>query len=211
MRRHCHIDFVGDEFWIWIYCHNTENVIGISRMVVTYHGIIYYGADMYLSWVNNPTFHCQISSMKWALDMLLNILWPSDPQAMACCQTTPNHCLKQCWLIVKCVLWHSRYSNFMTSSRERNMCSDIIFSKLLPHIQRTNKLIVGLVINWYLSENTYTYPQGCFPFSIFYKFNTLLFTSDKVAEPCCTKLLFGTLACCKTFTALCCWFLGPFY
>ena len=28
-------------------------------------------------------------------------------QVMACCLTAPNHYLKQCWLLIKYVLWHS--------------------------------------------------------------------------------------------------------
>ena len=52
-----------------------------------------------------------------------NSLWPSDAkrrhrsgstfaQIMACCLTTPSHCLDQCWLIIDWVLWHSFYRSF---------------------------------------------------------------------------------------------------
>ena len=35
---------------------------------------------------------------------------------LACCLTPPSHYLNQCWLIIKCVLWHSPEStkNFQT-------------------------------------------------------------------------------------------------
>ena len=57
------------------------------------------------------------------IDHNFNSLWPSDAiwqhrsgstllQVMACCLTAPSHYLKQCWLIIKCVLWHSPEGNF---------------------------------------------------------------------------------------------------
>ena len=37
---------------------------------------------------------------------------------MACCLTAPSHYLSRCWLVVKCVLWHSPASNSLTSANE---------------------------------------------------------------------------------------------
>ena len=53
----------------------------------------------------------------------VNSLWPSDTiwrhksvstlaQVMVCCLTAPSHCLKQCWLIISNVQWHSSECNF---------------------------------------------------------------------------------------------------
>ena len=53
----------------------------------------------------------------------VNSLWPSDAiswhrswstlaQAMACCLTASSHYLKQWWLIISEILWHSPGSNF---------------------------------------------------------------------------------------------------
>ena len=52
-----------------------------------------------------------------------NSLWPSDTiwqhksgstlaQVMACCLTAQSHYLKQCWLIISKVKWHSSECNF---------------------------------------------------------------------------------------------------
>ena len=56
-------------------------------------------------------------------EVLTNSLWPNDAmwwfrtgsalaQVMACCLTAPSHNLNQCWLVIKCVLWHSPESSF---------------------------------------------------------------------------------------------------
>ena len=59
--------------------------------------------------------------------------------------TAPSHYLNQCWLIAKCVLWHSSEKRFTRCAHEmnRNMCSGAILSKLLlgPTGLRSNKFI----------------------------------------------------------------------
>ena len=37
---------------------------------------------------------------------------------MACCLTAPSHYLKQCWLIIKCVLWHSPEGSFTGNAQD---------------------------------------------------------------------------------------------
>ena len=39
---------------------------------------------------------------------------------MAFCLTAPSPCLKQCWLIIKSVLWHSPENNFTRIGHELN-------------------------------------------------------------------------------------------
>ena len=60
---------------------------------------------------------------------------------MACCLTAPSHYLNQCWLVIKDVLWLAPESNFtrraIKYSQIHNMCSEITFLKLLPHIPQT--------------------------------------------------------------------------
>ena len=59
----------------------------------------------------------------WRYFIHFNSLGPSDAiwrqktgstlaQVIACCLTAPNHYLKQCWLIISKVLWHSSEGNF---------------------------------------------------------------------------------------------------
>ena len=38
--------------------------------------------------------------------------WTTLAQVMACCLTAPSHYLKQCWLIIRGVLWHTSESSF---------------------------------------------------------------------------------------------------
>ena len=72
----------------------------------------------------------------------VNSLWPSDAiwrhrsgstsaQVIACFLTALNHYLKQCWLIIKVVHWHSAESNFTRSAHELNLwhCSEIALLK----------------------------------------------------------------------------------
>ena len=65
----------------------------------------------------------------------INSLWPSDTkwqqisrstlvQVMAWCLTAPSHYLNQCWLIIKCVLQHSRESNFPWNAHNINLQDD---------------------------------------------------------------------------------------
>ena len=67
---------------------------------------------------------------KWK-KYFLNSLWPSDAiwqyssgspltQVVPCCLTAPSHYLNQCWLVIKCILWHSPESNFPRSAHEFN-------------------------------------------------------------------------------------------
>ena len=42
-------------------------------------------------------------------------------QVMTCCLTAPNHCLKQCWLLISGVRWYSPESNFIASSPATNL------------------------------------------------------------------------------------------
>ena len=54
-------------------------------------------------------------------------------RVMACCLTAPSHYLKQCWLIISKVLWHSFESNFI-----RDTSATIHWSQLenyLPKIK----------------------------------------------------------------------------
>ena len=63
---------------------------------------------------------------------IINSLWPIDTiwrhrsgsklsQQVACCLAVPNHCLNQCWLITKGVLWYSLQSNFTRIVHELNL------------------------------------------------------------------------------------------
>ena len=42
---------------------------------------------------------------------------------MAHCLTIPGHCSNQCWLITKCVLWHSPWNNLRKYPRDNNLWS----------------------------------------------------------------------------------------
>ena len=39
-------------------------------------------------------------------------LWSTMSLVMAGCLTAPNHCLNQCWLVIRKLQWHSSWSNF---------------------------------------------------------------------------------------------------
>ena len=72
----------------------------------------------------------------WWRHHVVNIYGSTLAQAMAWCRaipslTAPSHYLNQCWLIAKCVLWHSSEKRFTRCAHEmsRNMCSGTILSK----------------------------------------------------------------------------------
>ena len=59
----------------------------------------------------------------------INSLWPNATiwiqssvstlvHVMACCLTAPSHYLKQCWLLINEVLWHSPKGNFIGSAQD---------------------------------------------------------------------------------------------
>ena len=63
--------------------------------------------------------------------LVVNSLWSSDAimrqgtestlvQVMACCLTAPSHYLKQCWLIIRKVLWHWPEGVIMRRSGDTN-------------------------------------------------------------------------------------------
>ena len=62
---------------------------------------------------------------------------------MACCLTAPNHYLKQCWLLISKVLWHSPENNFAMNAQAAMLLFlslKIILIKSLPHIPSANEL-----------------------------------------------------------------------
>ena len=55
----------------------------------------------------NNTLHWlirRLSSLSGSREPLINSLWPTLVQVMACCLTAPSHNLNQCWLIMWCLV-----------------------------------------------------------------------------------------------------------
>ena len=104
----------------------------------------------------------------WGLTWInFNSLWPSDTiswwwhrsesalaQAMAWCLMAPSHYLKQCWLLISQVLWHSHESNL---TMELDIQADIIWcivslkiilSKLLLHLPGATMWVGPIIFLW---------------------------------------------------------------
>ena len=96
-------------------------------------------------------------------------MWRHIPEStlahvMTCCLTAPSHYLKQCWLIIKRVLWYCPFDIFfLKCSRYKFVKSfwkiELIKGKLLLQLPGANELNVccyvsPCVIVWYLYINT---------------------------------------------------------
>ena len=63
-------------------------------------------------------------------------------QVMVCCLMTPSHYINHCWLIIKCILWHSPESNLkknLLTNLIHCMCSEIIILKSMQYFPEANK------------------------------------------------------------------------
>ena len=110
--------------------------------VIVSHFISTITVDLW-QWVND----------KWFI-IIINSLWPRDAirlqgtestlaQVMACCLTAPSHYLKQCWLIISKVLWHSSEGIIMRRSEDTNQLKTrlkIPFLELHSDLPRANEL-----------------------------------------------------------------------
>ena len=95
-----------------------------------------------MAWCRQATSHCL--SQCWPRSLWpcgvtrpqwVNSLCPSDAiyiyipykfgsildQVMICCLTAPSHYLKQCWLVIRGVMWYSPESNFTRSAHALNL------------------------------------------------------------------------------------------
>ena len=72
---------------------------------------------------------------------------PTLVQVMACCLTAPSHCLNQCWLTIKGVIWFSPETNFTRSVHELNhgdVFRDYNF-KIAPTMNQSCNMCIKLV------------------------------------------------------------------
>ena len=66
-------------------------------------------------------------------------IWVNITSGNGLLPNAPSHDLKQCWLIIKCIMWHSHERNF-TRNVHVPRSSEIILSKLSPHISGDTEL-----------------------------------------------------------------------
>ena len=62
---------------------------------------------MRVYWSNKSLLHILITSLGLSDAIWRYSTWSTFNQVIACGLTAPSHCLNQCWLIIKGVLWHS--------------------------------------------------------------------------------------------------------
>ena len=85
--------------------------------------IIWKQNNMYQEWWLVGVLYFAILCPGFQVLHVLNTQWPSDTiwrhrsgstlaQVMACCLTTPSHCLNQCWLIIHETHLHSSEDSF---------------------------------------------------------------------------------------------------
>ena len=111
-RKYCRPRFIecirggGGGYFKTDYFNNT----GIAKLLQKISVTVFSDMDNYVSF-----------NWFWLSDA---IWWHRSgltlAQIMACCLTAPSHNLNQCWLTIKCVLWHLPESNFTGSSHELN-------------------------------------------------------------------------------------------
>ena len=97
-------------------------------------------------------FLVKLAQSHYTGSTVVNSLWHSDTiwqhgsestlVQVVTCLMAPSHYLNQCWLIIQGVLWHSLESYLTSSAMNliRNMCAEITFLKLLPHLVGVNEL-----------------------------------------------------------------------
>ena len=94
------------------------------------------------TWWNIRWYYIDLYMVKAEFSLWINSLWPSDTiwwhrpgstlvQVMACCLMAPSHYMKQYWVIISEILWHSPNDNFypwyelehyMMTSSNGNIC-----------------------------------------------------------------------------------------
>ena len=89
----------------------------------------------------------------WSWRGQIYSLWPRDAiwrqrsgstlaQVMACCLTAPSHYLKQCWLIISEVQWHSYQSNFTRDASTVNHSNLFECLKFHSNFPGANELMI---------------------------------------------------------------------
>ena len=63
-------------------------------------------------YLTESSFYCMFNSLRPSDAIWRQWSWTTLAQVMACCLTAPSHYLKQCWLIIRGVLWHTSESSF---------------------------------------------------------------------------------------------------
>ena len=124
-------------------CHTLGNLLPLSPLPNMATGMttpeLYKYEDILMGFISHFKWYWQREIMhlkplttkrNWKkMWLCINSLWPSDviwqqgsrstlAQVMACCLTAPSHYLKQCWLMISGVLWHSPKSNFTENTQD---------------------------------------------------------------------------------------------
>ena len=91
--------------------------------------------------------------LNWKFQVF-NILWPADAMwrqrcwsallhVMACCLKGPRHYMKQCWLTINEVLWHSFVGNIDLNIEVPKLCLKFTLLKSQPHLPWDSELYVS--------------------------------------------------------------------